>query len=230
VSPKPFIQRFGIKNGDITLVTVSRLATWMKAESLRRTVDAVRTLGRDLPLRLLIVGDGVARAELERLAAQTNAELGREAVVLTGALLDPRPAYAAADIFIGMGGSALRAMAFGKPVIVVGEQGFSAPFTSKTAEFFHYKGIFGVGDGRPDNAKLVADIRGLAEHPDQFLTLGTFSRQFVLKHFALEAVSSRLDEFCRAAAADPQPLRVAVADGFRTAAIWLRERRFLRAN
>lgn len=226
VDVRPFRERYGIEDGDITLVTVSRLVEWMKAESLRRTIDVVRTLGRDLPLRFMVVGDGTSRAELERLARETNAELGRAAVVLTGALLDPRSAYAAADIVVGMGGSALRGMAFGKPVVIVGEQGFSAPLTPATAESFYYKGIYGLGDGSPGNARLVADVRGLAEHPEQLPALGQFSRQFVLEHFTLETVSARLEKFCRAAVAEVPPFHVAATDGLRTAVVGL-GRKFL---
>lgn len=221
VDAQPFRERYDIKASDITLVTVSRLVNWMKCESLRRTIDVVRMLGRDLPLRFVVVGDGTSRAELERLARETNAELGRAAVVLTGALLDPRPAYAAADIVIGMGGSALRGMAFGKPVVIVGEQGFSAPLTPATAESFYYKGIYGVGNGSLGNARLLADIQGVAERPDQLPALGQFSRQFVLKHFTLETVSARLAKFCRAAVAEVPRLDVAVADGLRTAGVGL---------
>ena len=226
VDPRSFRERYGIKDGDITLVTVSRLSHWMKAESLVRTVDVVRALGRDLPVRLVIVGDGLARAKLERLAEDTNADLGRPVVVLTGALIDPRPAYAAANIVVGMGGSALRGMAFGKPVVIVGERGFAAPLTPETADFFFYKGLYGRGDGNPSNAPLVAAIRGLAEHPDQRVALGEFSRQFVLRHFSLETVSSHFAQFCRGAVAEVAPFHVAVADGLRTAAVYLRERRY----
>ena len=227
VDTLPFRERYGIGDGDITLVTVSRLADSMKAESLIRTVHAVRTLGRDLPLRFVIVGDGAIRAKLEQLADQVNMELGRPAVVLAGALLDPRPAYAAADIVVGMGGSALRGMAFGKSVIIVGEQGFSAPFTPETAESFYYKGIYGLGNDSPGNARLVADIRGLAEHPAQRSALGQFSRQFVVRRFSMEVVCARLEEFCRGAVTKAPKLHVIVADGLRTAAVCLRERRFL---
>ena len=227
VDPRPFRQRYGVEDGDILLVTVCRLSTWMKAESLRRTVEAVRTLGRELPLRFVIVGDGNARLELQQLADSANNELGRPAVVLAGALLDPRPAYAAADIVVGMGGSALRGMAFGKPVIIVGEQGFSAPLSPQTAESFHYKGMYGIGDGAPANARLASDIRSLAERPRDLAALGEFSRQFVRKHFELETVSAGLDAFLRAAAEERPQLRVAAADGLRTAAVWLKERRFI---
>ena len=106
---------------EIVLVTVSRLSHRMKAESILHTVGAVGLVGDRLPVRFLIVGDGPARPEIEELAAEVNSRLGREAVQLLGAMVDPRPAYAAADIVIGMGTSVVRGMAFDKPVIVVGE-------------------------------------------------------------------------------------------------------------
>src|ERR1700730_9015668 len=63
VSSTPFRERYGIRDNDITVVTVSRLDRWLKADSLLRTVDVIRTLGRDLPLRFVIVGDGDVRTE-----------------------------------------------------------------------------------------------------------------------------------------------------------------------
>jgi glycosyltransferase involved in cell wall biosynthesis len=226
VDPRPFQERYGIKDGELVIVTVSRLANFLKAESLYRTLDAVSELGRSLPLRFVIVGDGMERNKLERLAAKTNTNLGRPAVVLTGELHDPRPAYAAADIFVGMGSSALRAMAFAKPTVIVGEQGFSAPFTPETSELFYYKGMYGRGNGNSGNARLIADMRGLAENPTQLPALGEFSRQFVVRHFSLEMVSERLADFCRSAMADVPRLHVTAADALRTAAVYLKERRF----
>jgi glycosyltransferase involved in cell wall biosynthesis len=251
VNPQPFRERYGIKNGDITLVTVSRLERRLKGESLFRTIDAVRTL-RNLPLRFVVVGDGDVRVELERFADEVNADLGRPAVVFTGALLDARPAYAAADIVVGMGGSALRGMAFGKPVIVVGEQNVSAVLTPESAESFYYKGIYGRGNSiaadptslmadlsarRPlrekvartvvGNARLINDIDGLAAQPDLRLALGQFSRQFVVERFSLQTVSGALAEIYRTAIADMPPFPLAALDAFRTAAVYLRERKFL---
>lgn len=213
VDTRPYFKHYGINKGDITIVTVSRLDTLMKAESLIRTIGVVGRLGRDLPLRFLIVGDGDMRVKLERLAEETNTRLGRQAVVLTGLLLDPRPAYAVADIVIGMGSSALRGMAFGKPTIVVGEQGFCAPFTPKTAELFYYKGFYGHGNGSPSNSRLMAHIRKFAEHPDLLPPLGEFSRRFVVRHFSLEIICAHLAEFCRRAVqARPRPEMAGVVD------------------
>ena len=65
VDPRPFREEFGLRDGDIAIVIVSRLARAMKSESLFRAVDAVQQLGRDLPLRLLIVGEGAIRPSLQ---------------------------------------------------------------------------------------------------------------------------------------------------------------------
>jgi L-malate glycosyltransferase len=230
VDPAPFRARYALKDGDLNLVIVSRLDAIMKAESLFRTIHAVGELGSALPLRLVIVGDGEVRDKVERLAQETNAKLRRDAVVLTGALVDPRPAYAAADVVVGMGGSALRGMSFGKPTIVVGIEGFSAPFTSETAESFYYRGMYGVGDKGSGSASLTANIRRYSEQRDNLPVLGEFSRQFVQKHFALEAVSEQLDRICRVAAGKRRRLQIAAADGVRSAAVWIKERRFVPAN
>ncbi len=228
VDPAPFRRKYGIGDDEIVLVTVSRLDINMKSEGLYRTIAAICALGRDLPLRYVMVGDGTALKQLVRLTQDANDQLGRPAVIMTGALLDPRPAYAAADIVVGMGGSALRGMAFGKAVIIVGERGFSAPFTPATADSFYYKGIYGLGDGSPDSsaATLTEQIRELAEHHDQRSQFGQFARRFVLRDFSLEAVSARLAAFCDTAAAQPPALAAAVIDGVRTAAVYLRERKF----
>jgi L-malate glycosyltransferase len=210
----------GVRDDDMLLVMVGRLVSWMKLEGLRRAIEAVRVLARDLPVRLAIVGDGTARAEVAALASQLNAELGREAVALTGALVDPRPAYAAADIVLGMGGSSLRGLAFGKPLVVIGERGFAQPFTPATASWFLEYGMYGLGAGvDPAVDPLVEHLRELMTHPDRWAALGAFGREFVLEHFALEVVADRLAECCAAVAGRPVSRGWVAFDAMRTGAL-----------
>jgi glycosyltransferase involved in cell wall biosynthesis len=226
VDPEPFRRLWGMAPGDITLVAVSRLVDFLKSEGLFRSIDAVRRLGREFPLRLLIVGDGDARSRLEKLAAETNAELGRPAVVFTGALLDPRAAYAAADIVVGMGGSALRGMAFAKPVIVVGERGFSVPLMPETENFFRYKGLYGIGRQGPHNRPLVDNIRMLVSSPAQLLALGALSLRFVSQHFSLKRISEQVAAIFESAITEQRPLHAIAADTIWSVALYLRYRRF----
>jgi L-malate glycosyltransferase len=226
VDGAPLRQRLEILDDEILVVTVSRLASFMKAESLRRTIDVVRELASQLPLRFVIVGDGAERQKLQELADAANRELGRQVIDLSGALVDPRQAYAAADIVVGMGGSALRAMAFAKPVVVVGERGFANLFSAESAARFLYTGMYGLGDSSPGNANLSGHIRHLCAHPEVRAQVGHFSRSFVLEHFAIERVSAQLSVFLDEARKRDASTSHTWRDFASTSFTYLQERRY----
>lgn len=215
-----FRQSFGVRDGEILIVTISRLAQTFKSESISRTIEVVGQLGREFPIRFFVVGDGEARQSLERLATQVNQNLGREVIVFCGQMVDPRPAYSAADIVVGMGGSALRGMAFEKPVIVVGAGGFSDVFTPASAPHFFYCGMYGKETPPSNNEKHSLDLRILIADAALREQLGQFSRQFIVENFSLEAVTAHLDRTLVSVVAErPTPLLTLLLDGVRTEAI-----------
>ncbi len=183
-------------------VMVCRLVPDLKRESLLTACAAVEQLAlAGTPVRLAIVGDGPIREELAARAALANQRAGRELVVLTGQLADPRPAYDAADVVLGMGGSALRALAFGKPLVVVGERGFSELLTARTAPVFLSDGWYGLGPGSYGegvtgmSGALAAVCRDAALR-DQ---LGAFGRDLVVTRFSLRmAAEVQDDEYSQA--------------------------------
>lgn len=219
IDPAAFRKQFGIAEQDVLVVTVSRLTDWMKSESIRRTMEAVRVLGSDRRLRFAVVGDGTAMGDLEQVARQVNAELGRDAIIFSGALLDPRPGYAAADIVVGMGGSAMRGMAFSKPVIVVGEFGFSDLFSPKTEEYFTFNGMYGLGDGSPSNDHLTAELKQLLDSPQERIALGDFSRRYVERHYSIDTIGQKLNELLETAALSKVRFHHTVHDAVRTASL-----------
>ncbi|QUS35111.1 glycosyltransferase family 4 protein [Falsirhodobacter algicola] len=216
----------GIEEGEIAIVSVSRLAHVMKSESLIRAIDAMRRLAPRLPLKLVIVGDGMARAELQQRAASVNEAVGRPAIVLTGGMTDPRPAYEAADIVLGMGGSALRGMAYAKPVVITGAQGFARIFAPDSAHLFQQNGMYGVG-GTPEATATA--LLHLATDPDLRTRLGAFGRSYVEQHHALDMLADRFAALCHAAV-DGCPAQPSLQDAARSAMIYLRERRFRNAS
>lgn len=193
VDPQPLRTEYGIRPSEVVLVMVSRLVKTMKGEGLRGAIDAVRILD-DPSVRLMLVGDGDARADLAERAAKVNAELGREAVVLTGAMRDPRPAYEAADVVVGMGHSGLRGMAFAKPVVIVGERGFCIPLTPKTFDHVDRTGVYGVGDGAETGPRLAASLRPLIVDRDLRRSLGQFGRRVVHERYSLEVATDQLED------------------------------------
>ncbi|MGW0228196.1 glycosyltransferase [Actinopolymorpha singaporensis] len=167
----------------LDLVVVCRLVPELKLEGVLTAVDVVGDLARELPLRLVVVGDGPARGQVEARAADANERAGRRAVVLTGGLDDPRAAYAAASITLGMGGSALRSLAFGQPLIVQGEDGFFELLTPESSRTFLHQGWYGLGgDGA---AALARILRDLAADEARRGDLGDFGLKLVTERFSL---------------------------------------------
>jgi glycosyltransferase involved in cell wall biosynthesis len=206
VDPAPFAERYGLSPDVPTIVIVSRLSRDMKLDGVRRSIGAVAQLAAERPVRLVIVGDGDAFDELSHDAAA----VGRRAVILTGAMRDPRPAYAAADIVLGMGGSALRAMAFAKPVIVLGERGFS--------EIFVWRGFFGEGDGGP--GRLSNQLTDLLDNPERSGELAAFGLRTVTERYGLHAATANLEKLYRDVAGERGRRRgTLVVEGARSLAV-----------
>lgn len=213
-------------NGAPLVVVVSRLAAELKLEGLLAACAVVGELAREgVPLRLAVVGDGPARAAVEAAAARANAAAGARVVVLTGALPDPRGGYASADIVLGMGGSALRGLAFGKPLVVQGERGFWCLLTPESAPMFLRQGWYGVGgDGEP---ALRAILRTLLADAGLRARLGEYGRRLVVERFSLDR-AARLQEQVYAEAVARRRERGLVVDaaraGLGVAAYTLRRR------
>ncbi|WP_347352501.1 glycosyltransferase family 4 protein [Intrasporangium sp.] len=191
---REFRHTWGIGDDELAVVVVGRVDEHLKAEGLGYAIRAMET--SDPRLRLVIVGDGDAFQQIRTSAEDVNHRLGRTAVVLTGSMSDPRPAYDAADIALGMGGSALRALAHGKPLVVLGQHGFARVFEPASADYFYDAGFYGVQ--RPDDpvrhlAALVQSLSGA----ERRLTLGEFGLSEVRARFGLETGAARLEQIYR---------------------------------
>ena len=175
----------GVDDDAMLVVTVSRLAIDLKLDALVQAIDAVDLLAGRLPLRLAIVGDGPAAAALRERAAAVNARWGREVVSFTGPMQDPRAAYAAADLVLGMGSSALRALSIGRPVVVQGEEGFSKVFEPATVPYFLRHGMWGRAEAGWTVQRLAEQIDDLLVDPARRAELGAFGRRTVEERFSL---------------------------------------------
>jgi glycosyltransferase involved in cell wall biosynthesis len=219
IDPAMLAAQFGLGDGRQNVVVVSRLVSWLKLEGIRRAIAAVDELSAEQPVRLLIAGEGPAEAAVEAAAEEVNRRRGAGTIVLTGGLVDPRPAYAAADVMLGMGGSALRAMAFAKPLVVLGERGFSCPLTEVTAPIFLWQGYYGLGDGVVQPDPLVGQIRSLLDDAVARASLGWFGRELVEQRYGVEAAADRLEASLAAAVREPSLRRDRAAAAFTTAAV-----------
>ncbi len=188
----------------IMVAIVSRLAP-MKMQSTLEAMEAIAELSKTKDVRLVIVGGGSSESEAKERAKTLNSALGSDVIFFTGPLGDPRPVYNAADVVIGMGSSALRGLAFSKPVIVVGDNGYAELFTPETSGEFIVQGLWGLGEG--DGVKRIhSHLERLLDDVAQRETLGNFGRKFVCERFALEQQAEALSRvYEQALALPPQP-------------------------
>jgi glycosyltransferase involved in cell wall biosynthesis len=215
-----FRARHGIREDEVLVVIVSRLVSALKAEGLRMTCEAVGRLAAQYPVKLAIVGGGPMHDELAAKAMELNACNGRRVVVLAGEMMDPRTAYAAADIVVGMGGSALRGLAFGKPLIVVGEEGFSELLTPSSLSTFLRQGWYGKGPGSmgAGTAGMVGALQRLLDKPELRAELGSSSRRLVVERFSIQHAADLQEKEYVAALENRLERGLLVRDYVRTAA------------
>lgn len=187
-----FRAQHGIAPDELLAVIVSRLDRTMKAPGIRNTMLALERLGAERP-RLVIVGGGDAEGELRQLAQEVNDRTGGPPIVLTGPKNDPRPAYAAADIVLAMGGAAHRALAFGKPLVVLGDEGFSRPFDEASRAWFIRHGFYGVGGVDDPVGTLANHLSGMLPEETR-KRLGLLGRSLAEERFGLVASAARLEE------------------------------------
>jgi glycosyltransferase involved in cell wall biosynthesis len=232
--PGPFRKELGLDAATPLISVVGRLVSEMKLEGVLAACDAVGELARSgVSVQLAVVGDGPARPAVEEAAAAANARAGQLVVALAGELYDPRPAYAAADVVLGMGGSALRGMAFGKPLVVQGMSGFWELLTPESAPLFLSQGWGGSGpdgEGRAEGrARLASILPTLLDDPATRTRLGDFGRALVAERYGLDHAAAIQEEVYASAVqttAHPFAARL-VADAARTGngAFWHKARR-----
>lgn len=204
VSADAFIKTHELNPENLRVVMVTRLDEEMKAASVEAAVEAIGLLNRP-DVDLLVIGTGSAEQRLRQAGAAVNHRLGRNAVIFTGPMADPRPAYAAADVMIGMGGSAARTLSFAKPLIVAGDAGWFQLFTPTSAEEL-FRSSFWNPAMVTNSAQLLVSILNplLADNP-QRESLGVFGRTFAQTHFGLPAMAAKLAKVYEAASRTASP-------------------------
>jgi phosphatidyl-myo-inositol dimannoside synthase len=204
VAAQDIRRRYGLADEDVLVLGVGRFVRWKGFDDL---VAGVARAREQVPrLKLVLVGDGDIRGELEARVAELGIE---SSVSFTGMALrdDVRAYLAAADIvavpsvhaegFVdGQPTVALEAMATAKPLVVTRVGGL--PDLVRPGE----NGL--VVDER-DPSALAAAIVTLADDAARRRAMGAASRERVQRELNWDAVADRLDRIYESAATSSKP-------------------------
>lgn len=188
--PAPMILPDGFAPpGTIVVGTVGRLDPLKNQLALVEAFLQVLARGPELreKLRLVIVGDGGLRSEIEAAVAKGNAS---DLVWLPGFRTDAAAVYRALDIFVlpslreGIANTLLEAMASGRPVVAarVGGNPEIVP-----------DGLAGQLVPAANPEALAAAIQNYVEHPGLMRAHGKAAREHVLRNFSLDAMIKKYD-------------------------------------
>ena len=192
-------QSMGIKEGDLILGTISRLDPIKNQRLMFEAFKEIRNIYRNT--KLIIVGDGPLRGELERQSELLGI---KDCVIFTGFQVDPQKYLGIMDIFLlpslseGASMTLLEAMSFCKPCVVTnaggnpeivldGETGFVTPNCDKEA--------------------FIIAIKKLLDNVSLRKKTGDSGRKRYETHFTLERMVSLYQDLylkvCRQTGADP---------------------------
>lgn len=189
--PDPILMKEFDLTGDLRCITyVSRLAG-PRGDTALRLIGAARLLLSETPeLRLLIIGEGDRLETIRQAAADLNQQAGRTVVTVTGARLDIERLHHLAFAAVGVGRSALEAMAVGKPVIIASEYGLQGVITPANFDTARRNNFSGRGTERAaDEPALAAELRGLLQSPEHAGEYGAFARGMIQTHFSMDIIT-----------------------------------------
>lgn len=173
-----------------------------KANGVLNAIEAIEYLAQYMSIRLLVVGDGPELTRISNQADAVNTKLGRTVIEITGSVLDPGVFYEGSDVVLGMGSSILRGMAYGKPVVVQGSDGYWELLTPDTLDTFLDVGFF--GNGGAGASALLSILKDLVSNPATNSSLGSWNRELVESKFSLVSAADRLERIYKDAQFEPR--------------------------
>ena len=179
----------GIPSDALVIGSVGRLVAEKDYPLLVRAVAALLSEG----LRLVLVGEGAARAEIEAEIAQRVPEAARRFVTLTGVRHDVPAILSALDLF------ALSSRTEGLPLVVPEAMASSLPVVATSVGGLPGIVPQSVGTLVPagDTAAMRDAIATLARDEGQRRSKGAAARAFAHERFSVERMTSAYEDLYR---------------------------------
>ncbi|WP_045856659.1 glycosyltransferase family 4 protein [Teredinibacter purpureus] len=187
-------EALGIHNTDTVFGTISRLDP-IKNHTMMIAAFA-EVCGQQKNVKLMIVGDGPMRAELESLVAALHLQ---DNVIFTGFKPNPQAYLAIMDVFLlpslseGTSMTLLEAMSYAKPSIATAVGG--------TPEILEH-GVTGLLVDNKDQGALILAMRDICTNEKMAQELGNNARKIYEERFTLAAMITQYERLYESKVSD----------------------------
>ena len=183
-------EEFGFSDEDNVIVYISRMD---EDRSLvgKQLISIMPKLDKLVEnLKLLVVGGGNDFENAKKIAEEVNAEVGREAVILTGPRIDINNLISPAKLFVGVSRSALEAMAEEKPTIIAGNEGYIGLFTEEKLQVGIDTNFCCRGCEESTEERLLQDIGGFFGMWDEDIEkISKYGRELILSNYSVSRMA-----------------------------------------
>ena len=185
-----------VRRAGLDIVTSGRLDGDSSAAALMLTEvfpSVCREFESERPT-LTIIGGGTLEREIRARAERVNREVGRAAVVCTGAVPNAAAEAAKHGIFAGSSRAAIEAMAAGMPVLLCGNAGVRGILTGENFPAAAADNLTCRRAPRTDDpaAALLDGMRRLARmSADERAALGEFCRRTAREHYDIDRTAAK---------------------------------------
>lgn len=199
-----------VRRAGLDIVTSGRLDGDSSAAALMLT-EVFPAVCREFEIEcptLTVIGGGALEGEIRARAERVNREVGRAAVVCTGAVSDAAAEAAKHGIFVGSSRAAIEAMAAGMPVLLCGNAGVRGILTGEDFPAAAADNLTCRRAPRTDDptAALLDGMRRLARmSAEERAALGEFCRRTAREHYDIERTAAKTVAVLSDAAREARP-------------------------
>ena len=177
---------FSLDKNKRRVVMVARMDATNNMAAYQLIEGAARLAAHNENIEIIIVGGGNDLENVKQKAEAANKTLGKRVVLAVGNRTDVPLFLELADVFVGLSRAALEAMAFEKPAILAGDQGYMGIFDASKLDDAIDTNFCCRGFALPTTEKLTTDIMTLLDmDADARVRLGQFGREVVARHYSI---------------------------------------------
>ena len=168
-----------------------------KIRSIHKVLDSVETLfEKNKKFQMVMIGGkGALHEEAMLRGSKICQHFGAKRIVFTGPVIGAYKLLQRADIVLGVGRSAFEGMAYGRPTLIIGENGFAGAVCPEDVEAIAWYNFSGRNQYQDVSSNvLVEQIDALLSDEKRRLQLGKFAQKYVLSEIDVTQGAQRITD------------------------------------